>query len=296
MQGHGVRLTWLPTSRRRCSAPRTVAAVCSKTSSCWLLGAAVGDAGFVAAHTAQRVSAAEPLLQALGELDDAQVGLRLLRSCAGHCRLIHSLRCSLLLTADAGLGDFDDMVRTCFSSLTGLHLTAQQWEQAERDLAHAGLGLRSVLRDAPAAYLASVGGCVRSCRELDPNYAPAGLTSEPAVLQAVAAFNLQTQPPLPAHLAVGMKQKALVSRADAASWERHLAASPVTQRALLRSEAEQGARAWLAAVPVGRKRMETACFVAELRRRLGVPDAVADSWCPRCDGIMDRHSLHAGTC
>eukprot|EP00439_Symbiodinium_sp_Y106_P052566 s4152_g7.t1 len=132
----------------------------------------------------------------------------------------------LLLTADAGLGDFDDMVRTCFSSVTGLHLTAQQWEQAERDLAHAGLGLRSVLRDAPAAYLAS----------------------------------------------------ALVSRADAASWERHLAASPVTQPALLRSEAEQGARAWLAAVPVGRKRMEAASLVAELRRRLGVPDAVADSW------------------
>ena len=111
-----------------------------------------------------------------------------------------------------------------------------------------------------------------------------------------SAFNLQTQPPLPAHLAVGMKPKALVSRADAASWERHLAAWPVTQRALLCSEAEQGARAWLAAVPVGRKRMETASFVAELRRGLGVPDAVADSWCPRCDGIMDRHSLHAGTC
>ena len=232
------------------------------------MGAAVGDAGFVAAHTAQRVSAADPLLQAPGRPSP------LLR-----------WPLQLLLTADAGLGDFDDMVRTCFSSVTGLHLTAQQWEQAERDLAHAGLGLRSVLRDAPAAYLASVGGCVRSCRELDPNYAPAGLTSEPAVLQAVAAFNLQTQPPLPAHLAVGMKQKALVSRADAASWERHLAASPVTQPALLRSEAEQGARAWLAAVPVGRKRMEAASLVAELRRRLGVPDAVADSWCLRCDGI-----------
>ena len=27
-----------------------------------------------------------------------------------------------------------------------------------------------------------------------------------------------------------------------------------------------------------------------------MPDALADTWCPKCDGILDRFSLHAGTC
>ena len=128
-----------------------------------------------------------------------------------------------------------------------------QWEQAARGLSQAGLGLRSVVKDAPAAYLASLG-------------------------------------------VVRRKQKALTTLSDTASWNRHLSESSITARALLRSEAEQGARAWLAAVPGGKTRMEGAAFVAELRRRLGVADAPADTWCPKCDGIMDRFSLHAGTC
>ena len=42
--------------------------------------------------------------------------------------------------------------------------------------------------------------------------------------------------------------------------------------------------------------MESAAFVMELRRRLGVADAPADTWCPKCDGVLDKFSLHAGTC
>ena len=37
-------------------------------------------------------------------------------------------------------------------------------------------------------------------------------------------------------------------------------------------------------------------FVAELRQRLGLPDAVLDAWCPRCDCVLDRFSYHAGLC
>ena len=47
-----------------------------------LLGAAVGDVTFSAVNTLERVDKAAPLLE-----EDAQVALRLLRSCAGHCRM-----------------------------------------------------------------------------------------------------------------------------------------------------------------------------------------------------------------
>ena len=40
--------------------------------------------------------------------------------------------------------------------------------------------------------------------------------------------------------------------------------------------------------------MEPALFVAELRARLGIHDQ--DTWCPRCDGILDPHGYHASLC
>ena len=83
---------------------------------------------------------------------------------------------------------------------------------------------------------------------------------------------------------------------DLAAWNLQLDRASPTQKALLLSEAQPGGRAFLAAIPVGRKRMEPAVFIAELRHRLGVPDAAADGWCPRCDGVLDSLSLHAGVC
>ena len=90
--------------------------------------------------------------------------------------------------------------------------------------------------DAPAAYLASLGGCATACRELDPH--PDNSAGQCRVAPAAG---------------------------------------------LLRSEAEAGARAWLAAVPAGRKRTEAAAFTMELRQRLGVADAAADIFCPCCE-------------
>ena len=67
-------------------------------------------------------------------------------------------------------------------------------------------------------------------------------------------------------------------------------------QATLQSEGCLGARAFLAAIPAGRGRMEPATFVAELRARLGIPGADQDAWCPRCDGILDVQNYHAGMC
>ena len=162
-------------------------------------------------------AAARSLLQALGELEDPQVGLRLLRFCAGHCKLTHSIRTPPLFSNTAALQEFDTLVRECFCGLTGLHLTDLQWEQAARGLAHSGLGLRSVVRDAAAAYLASVGACAPACRELDQGYAPNGLASEPVVCLAATSFSAGLEQPLATHLALGMKQKGLSALSDAAS-------------------------------------------------------------------------------
>ena len=261
-----------------------------------LLGAPVGDLASTKPHALTRVAGAKALLEALGELDDPQVGLRLLRACAGHCRLVHSMRCAPPEFQMEGFREFDQLVRSCFSSLTGLHLDTGQWEQAGLGFALGGLGLRSTVLDAPAAYLGSVGGCMDLCSQVDGHFSTAAVPTRPDVQQALAELNRHAAAPLTAPTALMLKQKPLTAGLDNNSWERRLAAGTTAAQAVLRSEAEPGARAFLAAVPNGRKRMEAGVFVAELRQRLGLPDAVLDAWCPRCDCVLDRFSYHAGLC
>ena len=78
-----------------------------------LLGAAVGDDDFVSTHAQDRTVAASQLLDAIGGLDDAQVGVRLLRSSAGHCRMVHSMRCSPPGPQMDSFKMFDQRVRAC---------------------------------------------------------------------------------------------------------------------------------------------------------------------------------------
>ena len=110
---------------------------------------------------------------------------------------------------------------------------------------------------------------------------------------ALAAYNRTVGVAISMDVALASRQRALVAQADLQAWQSQLETSCPARKALLLSEAEPGGRAFLAAVPAGRKRMEPAVFTAELRHRFGVAEASADGWCPRCDGVLDTFSLHA---
>ena len=135
-----------------------------------LLGAAIGDDDFVRSHTAERAAKAGDLLDGLGGLPDPQVALRLLRTCAGFSRMVHSMRCNPSHAQGLAFSMFDGMVRRSLGDFTGIHLTTQQWLQASRGLAFGGLGLWSCEQHAPAAFLASVGACISGCQALDANF------------------------------------------------------------------------------------------------------------------------------
>ena len=173
------------------------------------LGAAIGDVDFVRAHTEQRVAKAATLLEALAEVQDPQVALRLLRAGAGHTRLVHSQR--------AALATFDGLVRRCFA---GIHPTADQWQQAALGFAQAGLGLRCTAAHAPAAYLASLGSSLSACAELDASFCAEAVTAHVDVAAALAALNAQLPGvrALSLDAALGSKQRQLSERLDAAGW------------------------------------------------------------------------------
>ena len=262
------------------------------------LGAAIGDAAFVRSHTADRAAKAGDLLDSISELTDPQVGLRLLKSCAGYCRMQHSMRCNPPTAQATALDMFDGMVRRCFSELTGIDPSEAQWQQASRGLAQAGLGLRSTASHAAAAFLASLGSSLEGCCQLDPAFSPDIAKGSFDVAQALRSFNadIAASDQLPMDKALGLPQRELSQRIDTANWAHQLQTATLEQRALLHSESGVGARAFLLAVPSGKTRMEGALFVAELRARLGMQDATEDVWRPRCDGVLDKFSHHASVC
>eukprot|EP00439_Symbiodinium_sp_Y106_P071086 s1078_g12.t1 len=163
--------------------------------------------------------------------------------------------------------------------------------QAARGVAQAGLGLRSCLAHAPAAYLASLGASMDACADIDRAFSAAAVRASPSVMGALQTIcrDLPADKSVSLDAALAAKQHDLSERLDNASWQVQLAQASLVEKAGL------GARVFLAAVPSGRTRLEPAVFSAELRF-LGVPDAARDCWCPLCDGVLDRHSHHSATC
>eukprot|EP00913_Durusdinium_trenchii_P000327 g299.t1 len=178
------------------------------------LGAGVGSPLHLETHAAARVDAASKLLHAIGELDDPQVALRLLRASAGYARLVHTMRCCPPAGHESALDRFNHLVQECFSSFTGLHLEAAAWAQAtRRGLSQAGLGLRSTKAHAAGAYLASVGASATLCGELDPGY---WLDRSGGVAAALSAFNdqLEAGQHLTIDAALRLSQKEFSQRAS----------------------------------------------------------------------------------
>ena len=205
-----------------------------------------------------------PLLDALAQLEDAQVGLRMLRSCAGYTRLVHSMRCTPPTCQREALQRFDSLVCSSLAGITGLHPRS--------------LGKRR----GPSLRLALDLGLLRVMRLL-PTLPLAPLATDPYVLRAFRPRlrlplpqSRKPSPPLPRKPAsASTPRPPRLSGVPCFSLRLSLAREPSLLLARL------GARAW------------TLLFLWPSQRLM--PDAASDLWCPQCR-VLDRFSLRAGTC
>ena len=90
------------------------------------LGSPIGSASHCAGHTQERADDSQALLDALADLADPQVGLRLLRHCSGSCKLVYSIRTVPSLAHQEELARYDHKVRVAFNAITGLFLNEDQ--------------------------------------------------------------------------------------------------------------------------------------------------------------------------
>ena len=124
-----------------------------------LLGGPIGSPDFCNQHTSDRVKKALRVLDALGEVPDPQVALRLLRHCAAFSKMVYSIRVVPASFHTGALKAFDAEVRACFEQFSCLHPDDEQWVQATLPTDSGGLGLLSLASHCHSAFRASRSSC-----------------------------------------------------------------------------------------------------------------------------------------
>ena len=237
-----------------------------------LLGAAIGDKTFCENYCADKVGVASKLLKELSSLEDPQAALRLMRNCAGACKVTHSMRMTPSHLQCQAMAKFDSEVRLAFNSVTGLMPDSEQWAQACRGTKQAGFGLRSAALHSTPAFLASSCAARDLCHRLDPNFALGASDPSSDFGLALAAFNNKlpgdkqlTPGEVPSH-----RQRHLSQLLDKAGHEARLAGACVVDQATINSECEDGARDLFELVPSRALGLAVPAteFVNEVRFRL----------------------------
>jgi len=161
----------------------------------------------------------------------------------------------------------------------------------------AGMGLRSAAKHAAAAYLASSMGAAELCVQIDSNF-EVHSTSETAAetlfnSSVIAGMQISSNNPEERR-----DQKSLSQRIDKAIFEElHQRGTACDQARLLAASAPH-AGAWLTtpATKALRRRLTSGEFSAAAALRIGARVLPSDTWCPKCDRVLDSRVTHAVTC
>ena len=122
-----------------------------------LLGAPIGNDGFVETILRKRLTSVQELLGELHQLEDPHIELTLLRNCFALPKFSFALRTVDTSNHRGVLEDFDSSVKEALEAIIGVPLPPLQYDQAVLPVSMGGLGLRQAQRHGAAAYLASVG-------------------------------------------------------------------------------------------------------------------------------------------
>ena len=161
----------------------------------------------------------------------------LLRTCSGFCKLAHLARATPPSLSLKALELFDIDIRNCLSQSTSVDMTDLSWKQAQLSLSKGGLGLRSLVLHAPAAYIASV---------CSSGY---GHQSHTHLAHAVEIFNTGVAPSDLISLDSTLRQRALSAKLDDFQFHALFNLSSVADRARLLSISAAHSSSWLSVVP-----------------------------------------------
>ncbi len=295
-----------------------------------ILGVPVGTPDFVQSHAEERLAEEKKLLDEIAALPDAQCAWQLLTRCATP-RGNYWLRTLPPSQSSTYAKQRDDALWDACLSILHAHGLPEPLRASGRRIAElpsrmGGLGLRSAVRTAPAAYWSSWADAIEMIHARNPNVAAkilerleAGTTDADGCLHELSACadllrhegfdNLpswaalrdgQRPPPVPQvpgqiDRTPGWQYFASSTR-ETFERTRLLLSMCRSKRALLRSQAGPGASAALEAAPTSRDcTLEPELFQAWIRRRLRWPLPLSESKCS-CGLPVDELGDHFGAC
>lgn len=134
-----------------------------------LLGSPVwGSPIYMSSCVSELVGKVESIQAKILELEDPQVELHLLRSCAGICKINHVLRTVPSNAMQVPLQRFDTSLRAALSKASHSPISDLSWKQAVLPFRLGGIGLREAGNTAPIAFMASCNSSRPLIRQLLP--------------------------------------------------------------------------------------------------------------------------------
>ena len=260
------------------------------------LGAAFGTDEFCNAQLRKRIEKARKLMTRIGEMDDPQTALLLLRYCAGYAKVQYSARTVPRHLQEEGLASYSVALRSAMETVLRRGLDERGWRQAQLGIADGGLGLRLPEVHAAAAYTASVRGARHKLEDMLASSLKELEQAETGALQELRK-DLPEEAELQGPPGKGA-QKSLSNVIDLGIRKR-LKQGPgadLAYRQHLELQSKRGSGAWLTAEPGEGKHMEPELFRLAVARRLRQPICEKDTLCPFCGEIMDRFGDHALVC
>ena len=185
---------------------------------------------------------------------------------------------------------FDEDIRRCFSSTTGIDASDAAWQQAQLSLSRGGLGLRSLAHHASAAFISSL-----SSSGLAPD-------SSQHLSDAVGMFNrlvpAEDSIKVEDFLSSAISQGKLSEKLDNQLLSSLVEASTVANKARLLSVSSPHAASWLSMPPCEHQGLylEPSQFQVAVKWWLGL-DTSGDAQCALCpEKSLDPLGHHATTC
>ena len=278
--------------------PEEVCRVRDEQGGVELLGSPVwGTSDFIKSFVATQVGRILELQSCLGDLEDPQVELHLLRSCLSTGKIRHLLRTVPPGSADEHFRHFDEGLRSTLSQILRCTISDLAWLQATLPFRLGGLGLRESLRTAPIAFLASCRNTYLLVARLlhrDTNpifHLPGEMDNLEYLKQLLPNFD-----PLPGDIA----QRSVQVASDRVLWAQLLDSSNLRDAARLNTQSGgKHTYAWLQAIPhpnLGLSMSSSEFFIA-LRYWLGIPlFRGSHLQSCTCRSPLDQHGDHLLGC
>ena len=256
-------------------------------------GCPIGPLDFCDESFRSRVDKIQSSLSALRDLEDSQLETTLLRSCLALPKVNFTLRACPPSHIGETAKVFDSTIRGALEGIVGGPISDWSWQKASLPCSKGGLGLRSAVKHAPAAFLDSSLRSRPLVERLVGSTPPVSQHINSSVAD-IASFADRPDWVCLEDVDVPLLQKALSAAIDEASHLHLISSSPSTRfRALALSTSLPHAFDWLNVVPspsLGLHLLDRE-FRCCISYWIGVPLHNSQLKCPVCNAPADPFGM-----